>query len=114
MTRSPSRRRGADFVGMGMPTYEKPGHPVGRQSFAADEGGKRPGNPCRIVGMGMPTYEKPGHPVGRQSVAADEGGKMLGNPCRIETFAEHLFLFTLKEGEKCNRMNILNISMIPF
>jgi len=32
---------GADFVGMGMPTYEKPGHPVGRQSVAADEGGGR-------------------------------------------------------------------------
>jgi len=29
---------------------------VGRQSFAADEGGKRPGNPCRIVSIGMPTY----------------------------------------------------------
>jgi len=24
-------------VGMGMPTYEKPGHPVGRQSFAAKQ-----------------------------------------------------------------------------
>jgi len=30
--------------------------PVGRQSFAADEGGKRLGNPCRIVSIGMPTY----------------------------------------------------------
>jgi len=29
------------IVGMGMPTYEKPGHPVGRQSVAADEGGGR-------------------------------------------------------------------------
>jgi len=30
------------------------------------------------------------------------------------TFAGHLFLFTFKEGEKCNGMNMLNISMIPF
>ena len=29
---------------------------VGRQPFAADEGGKRPGNPCCIVSIGMPTY----------------------------------------------------------
>jgi len=41
---------------MGMPTYEKLRHPVGRQPFAADEGGKRPGNPCLIVSIGMPTY----------------------------------------------------------
>jgi len=56
---------GADFVGMGMPTYEKPGHPAGRQSFAADEGGKRPGNPWRIVGMGIPIYiDTPAHARG--------------------------------------------------
>jgi len=30
---------------------------AGRQSFAADEGGKRPGNPCRIVSIGTLRYE---------------------------------------------------------
>jgi len=31
-----------------------------------------------------------------------------------ETFAGHLFLFKFKEGEKCNRRNILNISRVKF
>gem|GEM_PF-7025390 len=31
-----------------------------------------------------------------------------------ETFPGHLFLLTFKEGEKCNRRNVLNISRIPF
>jgi len=32
----------------------------------------------------------------------------------IETFAEHLFLFTFKEGEKWNRMNILTYVHSPY
>jgi len=45
-------------VGMGMPTYEKLRHPVGRQPFAAKQGVSA----CRLqppsVGMGMPTDKK--------------------------------------------------------
>jgi len=64
---------------MGMPTYIKTlcrrTRLVGRESFAADEGGKRPGNPYRIVGMGMPTYEKLIPDFARHGWVHWQGGK---------------------------------------